>query len=378
MKIEAKNRMRIMYGLLLSLLFISCDSTIHEYPQESKSLVVIQANVNRMPPLYYKGVQYDASFHRTVTALSPVLAEPYNLPDGYQMRITIEIYRGNIDDYANSRDELAENMIERRVLYEDKDAQAPQDTIHAYLKNGNYFALAFADYVKANDHDACYYNTRHLTGVLGDIHNYPEETNLRSTAMGQTEFNINFLMNADGMPMIKSGSKATVPSRVVPVYMSRPSARYRLVAADYDEFVRSGGDIRKITAKIIYKQYVAVGYDVVKCTPNVFVSTYSINIKPFISGTGEPSPIMVGTDYEGVSLIVDYVFAHFSSEDNIVADIYFYDEGGKEINHVLNLDIPLARDKETIIKGYFLTKAYGKDKGITIDENFEGEYLLYF
>jgi hypothetical protein len=366
-------------AVLTCLTVSSCDETIHEYPKPQKALVIIQANVDRNPPAYYKEVLYDESFNRKVIDLDSTKAAPKYTPDeDYRMRLTFEIYRGNISDYSNNSDDLRKNMVDRRVLYVDKDALPPQDTIHTYQENGDYFVLVFADYVlkdaTANNH----YHTDSLTNVRGDIHNYPANTHHRSTAAGQTEFNINFLLTEEGYPATKEASKQPITSRIIPVYLQRPSGRYRFIATDYDDFIRNGGNPQGITVKVIYKQFVTVGYNSMKRTPNLFISTYSFNNRPFLNASNLNSSIITTAKGHELSLLVDYLFTHYTDEDNIVADVYFYDENGKEINHVSDITIPLLRNHETVIRGYFLTKSFGKDNGIAIDENFDGEYVVYF
>lgn len=362
----------------LALSLVSCDTTIHEYPEPQKALVIIQANVDRAAPPYYKEVIYDESFKRTVNSLDPT-ASPAYVPDaGYEMRITLEIYRGNVSDYEKNSENMRKNMVDRRVLYVDKDALAPQDTIHTYVENGNYFVLAFADYVRKDDVLNSHYYTDSLTNVWSKIHAYPENTNHRSTAAGQKEFSVDFLLTKDGYPTTKEASQTPITSRIIPVYLERPSGRYRFVAVDYDDFVRNGGNISGLTAKVIYKRYVAAGYNVAKKAPNLFISTYSFNISPFKNQSNIASSITNGAKGNELSLLVDYIFNNYTNEDNIIADVYFYDENGKEINHVSDIDIPLLRNHETVIKGYFLTKSFGKDNGISIDENFDGEYVIYF
>jgi hypothetical protein len=364
--------------LMMGLLFTSCDETIHEYPEPAKSLVIIQANVDRTPPPYYKEVVYDESFNRTVNSLDPTPSSKYIPDEGYRMRITLEIYRGNVSDYDNNSENLRSNMVERRVLYVDKDALPPQDTIHTYLPNDDYFVLAFADYVQKTTDSNTHYHTDSLSNVWANIHAYPANTNHRSTAAGQQGFNVNFLLTKEGYPATKEASKTPIESRIIPVYLERPSGRYRFVALDYDDFIRNGGNVNGITAKVIYKQYVSVGYNVAKRVPHMFVSTYSFNQPPYYTSSNLNSYITLGSKGSELSLLVDYIFTNYTNEDNIMADVYFYDENGKEINHVSDVQIPLLRNHETVIKGYFLTKSFGKDNGITIDENFDGEYVINF
>ena len=57
------------------------------------------------------------------------------------------------------------------------------------------------------------------------------------------------------------------------------------------------------------------------------------------------------------------------------ADLFIYDKDGNEINHYQNIDIPLQRNKETVVRGPFLTLERGSG-GIGIDDEFEGEHVV--
>ena len=44
--------------------------------------------------------------------------------------------------------------------------------------------------------------------------------------------------------------------------------------------------------------------------------------------------------------------------------------------HCQNIKIPLKRNHETVVKGFFLTREVGKGNNVAIDDNFEGEYVV--
>ena len=122
-----------------------------------------------------------------------------------------------------------------------------------------------------------------------------------------------------------------------------------------------------MTVKVIYKQYVSAGYNVATGEPNLFVSTHSFNVRP------------EEIEYEGKreeSLFGDYIFTSAEGETHVLADFYFYDAEGNEVSHCQDVDIPLTRNRETVVRGYFLTRELGEGNGVSIDENFEGEYVV--
>lgn len=334
--------------------FISCDRTIHEYPIPSKSLVILEFNADRTPPPYYKKVVFDEKYHSVVTKLDETPSLPYQLKKGYQMRITAEIY-----------DETG-NVVERRVVTRPYDALPPQDTIHMYLPNGKYKVAAFADYIKENEVKDWHYLTKDLTHIGTDLLSYPQNAHLRSCSVGTENFIIDFTLTSEGYPVSATDAHRVIKDRKIPIYMERPNARYWLKAIDYGNYLLSGNKIEDLTVKIIYTQFAAVGYNVAEHRPNKFGANYSVNVKP---------EVYISSDHKTISLALDYIFTSWSEENVVVANFYIYDHG-KQISHINDVHIPLLRNHETLLEGYFLTKSYGKDEGIQIDENFDGEFII--
>lgn len=147
--------------------------------------------------------------------------------------------------------------------------------------------------------------------------------------------------------------------------------RYRVVATDVTAFLRSGGILEDVSVKVVYKQYVAVGYNVATCDPNRFVGTYSVRF-PFLHADAMGD---VGEDAEGL-LFGDYLFTSSGQETLVLADFYFYDATGGEINRCQGIEIPLKRNRETVIRGAFLTHEVSRGNDIAIDENFEDEFTM--
>ena len=98
--------------------------------------------------------------------------------------------------------------------------------------------------------------------------------------------------------------------------------------------------------------------------PNAFVETRTM----------ETSPTTL-TDDGTLLLAYDYVLASDRREDHVLVDVFVYDGNGKEINHYQNIDVPLYRNRETVIKGPFLTKTIGSGD-IGIDDDFDNEHVV--
>ena len=159
-------------------------------------------------------------------------------------------------------------------------------------------------------------------------------------------------------------SGAAADGRMVSVYMERASGRFRLWATDLQEFRKKRSAVDDLHIKIIYKQYVSVGYNVGTEMPNAFVETRTM----------ETAPTTL-TDDGTLLLAYDYVLASDRREDHVLVDVFVYDGNGKEINHYQNIDVPLYRNRETVIKGPFLTKTIGSGD-IGIDDDFDNEHVV--
>ena len=101
--------------------------------------------------------------------------------------------------------------------------------------------------------------------------------------------------------------------------------------------------------------------------PNSFIEASSFVIQPQLPSTRSGS--------QETPLAYDYVLVSSDKEDHVMADLFIYDKDGNEINHYQNIDIPLQRNKETVVRGPFLTLERGSG-GIGIDDEFEGEHVV--
>ena len=62
-------------------------------------------------------------------------------------------------------------------------------------------------------------------------------------------------------------------------------------------------------------------------------------------------------------------------EDHVLIDVFVYDENGDEVNHYQNIDVPLYRNRETVLRGPFLTQNVGSGD-IGIDDGFDDEFVV--
>ena len=357
-----KSRMHII-SLVSSfaILWVSCDSTIHEYPQTEKSaLVLLELNTDRTPPQYYKELNYDHNGDYHESDLKESLSDTYIPSERLCMRIITELYR--LPSYEDRIDKGV--LVARRIVTVDRLMEAPQDTLQFHLPAGIYRALTWADYTLKDNTADWHFKTEKLDAIQEDVDHKPRDNHHKNSAAGSCNFSVNFDLSKSGNPTILSGARTTpAPDHIVPVQLERAVGRFRLWATDLQDFLNSGNRIEDLRIQIIYKQYVSAGYNVDTETPNRFVQTR----------TTETIPTKVPGD-GSVLLAYDYVLTSNNKEDQVLVDVFVYDED-KELNHYQNITIPLQRNRETIVKGPFLTRKIGSGD-IGIDDDFDDEFVV--
>lgn len=351
---------RICEWLPVVLLGVGCDATIHEYPTEQQSQVIVEVNVDRLPPLYYKELQYDAEGNHTERLMQPVYSAPYSISEDFEMRLVIELYRVS----ASSVDVNNGILNARREELVNRLMEPPQDTLHFYVDDGVYKVLAWADYVMEGNTDDWHFDTKALHSVRENVEHKPEINHQKNSAAGVTGFSVDFSQSEQGYPMLAGETRNVQESCVVPVDMKRTTGRFRLYSTDVQEFLKSGYRLEDLWIQVIYKQYVSVGYNVDLQEPNEFVPTRTMETRP--GRVAEDGTLM---------LCYDYVLTSNNKEDHVLIDVVAYDASTRKvINYYQDIDIPLFRNQETVLYGPFLTRKVGS--GVGINDRFEGEHIV--
>lgn len=344
-----------------------CEATIHQYPgTEEKRMedFVVQLHADRTPPAFYKEIVYDRDGHRTETEQEAEASPAYLPDDRLALRFVVEVH-----DNSRSGDEA---VLARRELTVDNDALPPQAEVHFSLPaGGSYTAVSWADYVPVANPVDWHYDTSRLDFIEVNTETVMQELHHKNSATGFTTFHragdgsvslacSQAVTRADGADVSQEESDGML----VPVYMTRPSGRLRLYADDLAEFLQAGGNIEEVQVVIRYKQFVSVAYDALGQEPCRWVSTRETRTHPsIVNETGN------------VCLAYDYILVDSDDETHVMADFYFLDAEGHELSHTANVDIPLRRNRETVVRGSFLTHNLG-DGGLGVDEGFDDEYVI--
>lgn len=303
---------------------------------------VVRLHADRTPPPFYKEIAYDPDGRRTETELEAEASPAYLPDDRLALRFVVEVR-----DNGLGGDEA---VVARRELTVDNDALPPQAEVHFRLPaGGDYTAVAWADYVPAARPADWHYDTSRLDFIEVNTETTMQELHHKNSATGLARF---------GMTRQAAGAADAV------VYMTRPAGRLRLYTDDLDEFLKGGGNIEEVQVVIRYKQFVSVAYDALEQEPCRWVSTRETRTHPsIVNETGN------------VCLAYDYILVDSDGETHVMADFYFLDAEGNELSRTANVDIPLRRNRETVIRSRFLTRNLG-DGGLGVDEGFDDEYVI--
>ncbi|MGM9859397.1 MAG: DUF6562 domain-containing protein [Muribaculaceae bacterium] len=356
-----------LLSILLAIIACSCDSTIHFYPEPQSSLVILQLSVDRTPPHLYKEIKYDSDWQCTTISSHGYDAE-YDYPADYLMRITIEIYRYYGEVGRIEMPEIDDVPIERRVLLVSNDCLTPQDTIQVHLPDGQYKALAFADYVPTDKAFDWHYKTENLTDITTDLSTYPRNPHLRSSAAGSVYFNMTHQLNEEGYPVILNAPTRSITSRVIPINLQRASGCFKIMATDWklcpipEQFV---------SLELLFTDFVTTGYNVWTEEPSDYTTSYGYITKPPLGNYEESTDSRL--------MVMDYLFAPSDREMEVHAILIATDPVGNILNTTPTINIPLVRDATTIIYMPTYSVNYADihgESGFGVCEGFEGEITI--
>lgn len=367
------SKMFIRHALCgLALCLAGCDATIHQYPRPAQEDAykgfVVQLHADRTPPLFYKEIVYDADGNRTETVLEDEASPSYVPNERMMMRFVVEVR-----DHAQTDADGNAAVVERRELTVDNDALPPQAEMTFTLPaQGQYTAVSWCDYVPASDPVDWHFSTGSLHYIEEDLEHTVRNNHHKSSATGYTLFLSTD--EEDGVTVSYADVTGTrsegqtemrqLSTNTVPVYMARPSARLRLYTDDLQEFLQAGNRIEDVRVVIIYKQYISMAYNALEQTTCQWISTRRMETRPsVVDETGH------------VCLAYDYILVDNDEENHVLADFYFLDADGNELTHTTDVDIPLWRNRETVIRSRFLTRNIGEG-GVGIDEGFDGEFVV--
>lgn len=254
------------------------------------------------------------------------------------------------------------------TLYSD-DLSREDFTASISVPVGDYDIRVYSDYVDRDTHEALYYDADDFSSIT---YKYPyvgatrEKDSFRGVCTVSVLSSTNETEHVEGV-----------------INLQRPLTAYAFVSTDLAEFVRS--EIARRNAPSINETTDAgvpsvpmvdfEGYKVTVSYPAFLPCVYNnFTDKPVDSAVGVKFDAEIHTLNENEALVgFDYFFIN-GEESGVRAALDIYDPDGDLIASVPGVDIPVKRNRCTIVRGEFLTSKASGSTGIAPE--FFGDYNI--
>lgn len=355
----------------LTLTLASCN--VHEWPEDlgERYTFTLIMDFDKELPLH-KEVTYTRD-----SKADPSLDEQAN----YDIRYLVRVYRVKDENDANR--EVFETHTFTRP-----SSEAYNHQVQLNLPEGNYRFRVWSDHVAKGTEDDHFYSTVDFADIkiLAD-----------PTHPGANEFRDAFRGSAYGSvydPELYQINNGRKPDHSATAEMRRPMGRYEFISTDMDEFLdkllenldpaTKASMLEMAASRTDTKGEIfwngltrdevaeALGLDkyTVVFSYNAFMPN-SYNIY-----TDKPSDSATGVSYESKMLIADqgmalgFDYILVDDETTMNMNLAVYDDNDELVSATSGVQVPVARSKNTIVKGAFLTVTSGG--GVAINPGFEG------
>ena len=236
---------------------------------------------------------------------------------------------------------------------------------------------------------------RAYNAILRDIESFPEEIEIPELNNEELE-KVWLAVMYDNPELTSNSTRSTAVNRVV-VEMERPLAKFKFISHDIVKFlsyVLQQRAIRQKEAEMKAQQGVSPESADPKADPKADIKNINTNdfrvvfryqgFMPcsFNMFTNKPADSWTGVAFDStmqrlsdteVELGFDYVFVN-GGESTVPVSVEVYDTDGTLLSSTLPIDVPVVRNKLTVVRGNFLSsKASG---GVSIRTELDGEYNL--
>lgn len=342
---KSKSLVILYTSLVVSLLALS--SCVHEMPSTEKGEVYIDLLFDMELLPTYQEIYYDLNAN---TRANRVGSEEMELR--YLVRC-----------YPASSDSTYSDVAAYEFNYTNRDLSQLDYRCHLSLVPGRYKIRVWADYIRVGDIADLFYNTDNFAdiSIAGDQQDYQGSTELRSAFIGEQNIDIPEVTDLD--------QPVTVGARIE---MIRPMARFKFVTTDLAEFIEkylgitspeeaAHVDLSDYQIMFRYTGFLPTHFNIFTDKPFDAAQGYSFMSSITEAGNGE------------ATLGFDYVFVNGHPSSVSVA-IGIYNKEGMLLSFSSPIEVPLMRNKQTIVRGRFLTTA--SSGTIAINEEYDGNYNI--
>ena len=254
------------------------------------------------------------------------------------------------------------NPVKSFSMYRDDLTSGPF-SVDLTLNAGNYDVYVWSDFYDASKSAPLFYNANDF-GAITYLTPYKGDSNLKDAFRGATSFTV------------KGGVHASVD-----INLSRPLARYKIIATDLDDYENLSEVIDSYTVMVVYPLFMPAVFDnfidkpIDSWTGISFPSTMEILWGDGNQTEEDPEAGYLSGGIQGVELGMDYVMMNGESS-NVQVALEIYDDTGKLVGNSSTFSIPTVRNRTTLVYGDFLTTTEGGE--ITINPKFDGQYNIEY
>lgn len=339
---------------------------VHEFPREDAVprhpfLLHLDMTTNMNMSLYQT-----IDYKTRTEGVDGSKATPISLGE-FDLRYIIKVYRSDTRQFTREADTTI-------VLTKTPVAGNYDEDVSLMLEDSEYKFIAWADFVQRGTAADYFYKTDDFAEIiLADCNNHIAGTDFRDAFRGEQDATVDCTGKPAGY------------SQQVTMVMQRPMAKFQFVSTDLEDFITrvvqmkmqqmsvAGGDVRNeadVRANIDLNEYKIVfrytGF--MPCSINMY--------------TNKPADAWTGVSFESkidklseteAELGFDYVFVN-GSESKVSVSVEVLDTDDNVMARINPIDVPLVRNKLTVVRGAFLTAT--ATGGAVIDPGFDGDYNI--
>lgn len=251
--------------------------------------------------------------------------------------------------------------VASQVIYQEMQAGETTVSIPVAMKlHARKYQLAvWADYIEKSGKETVqtFYNAEDMAFILR-----------AASYKGNSPYYDAFYGNASlDLTGYRDQWNVSVP---VDIKMARPVARYNLIATDVAKFLKKVANKeitgKKFTMTVKYNYYLPTGFDAL--TGRLKNSLQYIEYNKTVDLT----TLQKEENKEEFNIGFDYLLINNESASSIPVTIEITNESKVVVARYQNLKVPYERNKETNIRGYFLTAS----PGISFDPDFNDDDII--
>lgn len=349
--------MKYLKYILLSAFFLLTSCNVHEWPSE-------EGNPLPDTPHYQVSLSFETDMGEQNHFYDSRSAETI---EDYEMRYTLRAFpyvetRNPEGTRSISRSAMWSHTFTRPVSLNDYDC-----TVDLQLPEGEYTLMVWADFVKKSTASHHFYNPDNFSEIMlhGD---HKANTDFRDAFRGTLAVEI-------------FGHAIEARSKEIVIKMERPLAKFTVVTTDLQEFFEREEEAARKRSESRGEEYdesrgISLDdYNVVFYYSGFMPCAYSMfTDKPIDSKTG----VQFHSKLEQISntearMGFDYVMVN-GTDASVMVTMGLQDAEGNLVSMSDEINVPLNRSVNTIVRGRFLMQE--ANGGIGINPDFEGDYNI--